>query len=85
MSKAPTLAQISGIAYPSPKILALATSIHGRGVAKRLSQIMDDTVAVDALARLLTEAIEKKTTKDGRIDMRDVAAHVLSEMKGNPR
>lgn len=50
-----------------------------------LEQALDEETAVDAFARLLTEAMEKNQTKDGRIDMRDVAAHVLGEMKRNQK
>jgi len=53
--------------------------------ARNLAAMMDDFTATDALARLLTEAIEKHQKTDGRVDMKDVAQHVLAEMKRHPR
>lgn len=50
----------------------------GASIASRI----DDATAVGAFARLLTEAIDKRAP-DGRGDWRDVAAHVLVEMKGH--
>lgn len=73
--------QVRGRAKPAGKMLKVAMLLHGPGAAVRLDRIMEDEVAVDALARLLTEQIEKNTTKDGRVDMRDVAAGVLLHMR----
>lgn len=46
-----------------------------------IERILDEETGVDALSRLLTEAMQKSQTKDGRVDMKDVAAFVLAEMK----
>ena len=76
---------LRGVARPTRKIKAQLEIIHGRGFVERMDRILEDETAIDALARLLTEAIETRQTKDGRIDMRDVAAHVLAEMRKNPK
>ncbi len=46
---------------------------------------LDDFVSVDALARLLTEGIDKVTTKDGRLDTKELAAFVLRHMREDGR
>jgi hypothetical protein len=76
---------ISARLLPAPKIRAAALILNGPQSVARLDRILEDETAIDALSRLLTEAIEKRQAKDGRIDMRDVAAHVLAEMKRNPK
>ncbi len=45
--------------------------------------VLDDLVKVEALACLLTEAIERNQTTDGRLDEREVAAYVLRHMMGD--
>ena len=85
MTDRPKIAPLRGIARPSPRLVGQIGRIYGPRAVGQFTQIMDDVVAVDALARLLTEAIERNTTKDGRIDMKDVAAHVLGEMKRHPK
>jgi len=72
--------QISGVAFPSTTVRArfgLRTGVPLS--AKTLQTIMAEETAVDALSRLLTEAMQKCQTKDGRVDMRDVAHFVLKE------
>lgn len=76
---------LRGVARPTRKLRARLEMIHGRGFVERMDRVVEDETAIDALARLLTEAIEKNQTRDGRVDMKDVAAHVLAEMRRNPR
>jgi hypothetical protein len=85
MADGPKIAPLRGIARPSRRLTGQIGRLYGPKAVERFDQIMDDVVAVDALARLLTEAIERNTTKDGRIDMKDVASHVLGEMKRHPK
>lgn len=71
---------MSAVLRPSPAIRRrLGLVGYGPG-AVSVRQVVEDSIAVDALARLITEGIERHTTADGRIDTRDVAAHVLAEM-----
>ncbi len=58
---------------------------RGRPGPVPMEQVLANATAIDSLARLLTEAIETRRSKDGRIDMRDVAAHVLAQMAHNQR
>lgn len=76
---------LSGVARPTEKMRRQMRMMRGPRAAAQLDQILEDTVAIDALARLLTEALEKCQTKDGRVDMRDVAVHVLREMRRHPK
>lgn len=76
---------LRGIARPTRKLKARLEMLHGKNFVERMDRIVEDTTAIDALACLLTEAMEKNMTKDGRVDMKDVAAHVLAEMKRNQR
>ena len=68
---------ITGHARPTAALRARLAVPAIDPATKRLVERED---AIDALSRLLTEAIETRQAKDGRIDMRDVAAHVLAEM-----
>jgi hypothetical protein len=76
---------LRGVARPTRKLRARLEMIHGRGFVERMDRVMEDEAAIDAFSRLLTEAVEKNTSKDGRVDMKDVAAFVLAEMKRHPR
>jgi len=76
---------LRGIARPTRKLQHQLEIIHGRGFVSRMDRVVEDVGAIDALSRLLTLAIEKNTTKDGRVDMKDVAAFVLAEMKRNTK
>lgn len=77
--------QISGHALPGPGMRARLTSLGLVPNAQTIGRVMEDIVAVDALARILTEAIDASTTKDGRLDTKDVAAFVLRRMKEHQR
>lgn len=50
-----------------------------------IGKALDDLVSVDALAALLDEGIGKTVTKDGRLDMKDLAAFILRRMKENQK
>lgn len=80
-----SIGNIRGVARPTRKLRAQLETLYGKKCVERMDQIVEDVTAIDAFARLLTEAMEKKMTKDGRVDMKDVAAYVLAEMKRHPR
>lgn len=73
---------IRGTARPAPRLRATLKGLRG---GKAMDALLDDCVAIDALAGLLAEAIERNTTPDGRVDMRCVAAAVIAEMRRHPR
>lgn len=50
-----------------------------------ITKLLDDVVAVDALAGVLTRGIEAVTTSDGRLDTKDLAAFVLRQIRENQR
>ena len=74
------IASITCIAQPTRATKALLGTLD-----PKMKALVDRSEAVDALAKLLTEAIETRTAKDGRIDMRDVASHVLTELGRHPK
>jgi hypothetical protein len=61
--------------------------LHGQNGPAHLplSRILEDTDAVEGLARVLTQGIESVMTKDGRLDTKDLAAYVLAELQRNQR
>ena len=79
--QAAKVVQISGYALPGPGMRARLTSLGLAPNAQAIGAVMEDIVTVDALARVLTEAIDASVTKDGRLDTKDVAAFVLRRMK----
>lgn len=79
----PNIVQIAGVAHPTASMRRRMGIVRALGGGPNAAAMIAGSEAVDALARLLTEAIETRQTKDGRIDMRDVAAHVLAEMQRN--
>jgi hypothetical protein len=77
--------RLSGVAHPTPALLRKLGRMYGPAPVPDLPRVLDDLVAVDALAGLLDRAMAAHTTKDGRLDLRDVAAFVLKEIKENQR
>ncbi len=59
--------------------------LHPEGTSLNLARVLDETEAVEGLARCLTQGIDKVTTKDGRLDTRELAAFVLREMARNQK
>lgn len=81
----PIIAPLSGIARPTRALRNRIGKLYSPGETREITAMMDDFVAVDALARLLTEGIDKVTTKDGRLDTKDLAAFVLRHMRKDGR
>jgi len=75
---------LSGIARPTKKMRRLLGLARDGVNPRLLDSVVEDSVAIDAFARLLTEAMSKCQTKDGRVDMKDVAAFVLGQMRKHP-
>ena len=80
----PRIGVLAGIARPSDALLGRLSLVTDRREMP-LSTALNADLAIDALARLITEALGKHTTADGRIDMRDIAAHCLMEMGQHQR
>lgn len=70
--------------HPNGPLGGLAR-LYGKtpGLKMNLAQVVEDDKAVDTLAKLLSQGIERVTTKDGRLDMRELSAFVLNAMKEN--
>lgn len=74
MGEEARIAPMRVVARPSAALLSRTSIMYPeRGVprSKRIAGILDDIVAVDALAFCLTEAFEKK------MDQRETGAHVI--------
>lgn len=80
------IAQISGIARPTRRVRAMM-ALAGNDTRKvqYLQDAIDGVEAIESLARLITESMHAVQTTDGRIDIREVAARVLGEMKRHPK
>ena len=65
---------------PTPALKRRLGIQFGDKVADRVDKILDNEVAVDALARLLTEGMETVVSKDGRLDTKDLAAFLLKHL-----
>ena len=76
---------ISATCYPSRRLRALAFAKHGPGMAANIYSMVQDAEAIAGLAKILDEAMTDCTSKDGRLDLKDVAAHVIKHMRENQR
>ncbi len=77
----PKLSHISGIAYPTKRLRTLAIALHGIDFANSIGSMVDDAVAVNALAEALDRAFEAGLSKDGRIDLKVAAVHLIGELR----
>jgi hypothetical protein len=73
--------QISGVARPTRRMTALATALHGPRMAASIDSMLEDAVAVDALAGAIDRALIAGTSRDGRIDLKETAIHLIREMR----
>lgn len=71
---------MQALVRPTKRLRAMLGTL---GTPREIKAAIEDSVAVDALARLLTEQIERNTKPGGRVDMLDVAAAVLAELGRN--
>ena len=79
------LSQISGVARPSDGLRRIATVLHGPSFAASIDSMLEDALAVNALAEAIDRALIHGTSKDGRIDLRETAMHLIREMRGSQR
>jgi len=75
------IVNISGRAKPTRRMRALATILHGDKFARSVDSMIDDAVAIDALAGAIDRALTESVTSDGRVDLKKAAAHILGEIK----
>jgi len=83
VTKSPIVAPLAGVARPAFGIRKALRTLHGTGASLSLKQAMEDTASIDGLSVVLTRGIEQCTTKDGRLDTRDLAAYLLKIMGNN--
>jgi len=77
--------EIAAVLYPMPAIRRAATALYGKGATLALEEIIEDTIAIDALAGALDKHIQSSVTSDGRLDLREVAAKLIRDMKDNQK
>lgn len=68
-------------ARPAPALEQSLRHLYGERKVIAMTRAMDDMVSVDALAKLLDRAMGMATSKDGRLDLRDMAAFMLREIR----
>ena len=68
---------------PSRRLRRMALALHGPGFLGSIADMTRDAVAVEALAAALDRALNAALSKDGRLDLRVAAEHLLGEMKRN--
>lgn len=79
---APSIGILEGHALPSDALRRRIGQLYpGAKGEVEVQRMLDDLVGVDALARLLTEGIDKTLTTDGRLDTKELAAFVLRAMR----
>ena len=70
--------------HPTAACEALAGKVYGPGLRPSMVRMMDDIVAVNALAKVLDRGLEECTRKaDGFLDTKDLAAFVLRFIREN--
>lgn len=80
------IVSVGGVARPAPAfrrrlgILGVLGGLTGRHPGE-VDLMLDDEAAVSALAKVLDEAMARSVSKDGRLDLKDMAAHVLRKMR----
>ena len=66
---------------PAPALERAVRTLYGDRKMVAMAQAMDDVVAIDALAKLLDRALAVATNKGGHLDLRDMAAFMLREIR----
>ena len=77
--------KLSATCYPTARMRALAFCKHGPKMAANIHTMVEDATAVAALAKILDQAMTECTSKDGRLDLKDVAARVIIVMRENQK
>lgn len=76
---------LRGRARSSDAILRQNKLLYGNKSSIELEKAMDDFAGVEGLALVLTEGIQACTTKDGRLDTKDLAAYLWTVMRANQK
>jgi len=75
------IGQLSGVARPTPMMRHLALTLHGPKMAESIDSMLEDAVAVNALATAMDRAMVAGTNASGNVDMREAAMHLIKEMR----
>ncbi len=63
----------------------LANTLHGPGFIGSIDSMLEDAVAVNALADAIDRALIVGTSRDGRIDLKETAMALIKEMRRNQK
>ena len=81
MSGQERLGVLRGHARPGAALRKKLGKLYGPGTVHRMDAMLDDTVTIDALAGLLDQAMQASVSKDGRLDLKDMAVFMMKEMR----
>lgn len=81
----PKVVNISGVARPSKRMKHLARTVHGERFERNLGAMLNDAIAIEALAGCLDRAMTKAVNGSGNLDLKLMAAELLGELKRNQR
>lgn len=74
---------ITGVARPSRRMRRMAEALHGKNFAMSIDSAIYDAKIVNAVAGAIERALVAGTNKDGNVDMREAAVHMIKEMRRN--
>lgn len=72
---------VRGHGRPSRLMIRMALARHGKKFAHSVDSMLEDAVAVRAMAGLLDRAFNHALKGDGRLDLNDAAIYMIREMR----
>ena len=84
MSDDPKIGSLSGVARPSRFMRRLAGQF-GTTHLTSIDSMIEDAVMVNGVAAAMERALVAGTSKDGKVDMKTAAIHLIREMRKNQR
>jgi hypothetical protein len=79
------MSNLRGIARPADAIARHVKMMYGDRKNIELEKAMNDYAGVEGLAAVLTDGINACTSKDGRLDAKDLAAYLWTVMQANQK
>jgi hypothetical protein len=79
----PKVVPIRAHLQPSRKMRRMAQAVHGASFASSMNSMLNDAAIVNAVAGAMERALQAGTNKDGKVDMREAAMHLIAEMRRN--
>lgn len=76
---------LAGVAHPTPLMRRMAIARHGPQGVATIDSMIEDAVAVNAMADLMGRALDATANKDGKADLKEAAMFVIKEMRRNQK